>query len=100
MHTFSSLNREFMAQYAGCFEGAGQVGVYFNPHALRMKKLPQLEKEEVKNMLSHPGLEVFNDSCKMVEWLKKTKQAETNYLFMSSGNFDGIDLKDLAEELV
>ncbi len=65
-----------------------------------MKKLPQLEKEEVKTLLAHPGLEVFNDSGKMVEWLKKTKQPETNYLFMSSGNFDGIDLKNLAEELI
>jgi len=100
LHTFSSLNRSFIGQYAGCFDQAERACVYFNPHALRLKKLAELKKNEVKTLFAKKDLEVFNDSNEMVEWLQETKQPKTVYLLMSSGNFDGIDLQDLAKVLI
>ena len=100
LHTFSSLNREFMSQYSGCFDNTDKAAVYFNPHALRLKKLPDLKKSEVKILFSKKDIEVFNDSTAMVEWLRQTKKSGIIYLFMSSGNFNGVDLYNLAEELI
>ncbi|MCF6170316.1 MAG: Mur ligase domain-containing protein [Bacteroidales bacterium] len=100
LHTFSSLNRDFIGQYAGCFDKTERACVYFNPHALRLKKLPELQKAEVKLLFANEGLEVFNDAGEMVEWLLENKQAGTVFLLMSSGNFDGIDLHDLAKNLI
>ena len=36
----------------------------------------------------------------MVEELRKMKWQDANLLMMSSGNFDGIDFKQLADELI
>ncbi len=100
LHTFSSLDQKFMGQYAGCFDNTDRACVYFNPHALRMKKLPDLKISDVKELFAKKDLEVFNDSTKMATWLQTTKKPKTIYLLMSSGNFDGIDLQLLAEDLI
>jgi len=42
LHTYSSLNSEFITQYKGCLVNADEAAVYFNPHALQIKRLPQL----------------------------------------------------------
>lgn len=99
LHTFSSLNREFLTQYAGTFQNADVGCVYFNPHALILKKLPGLNKEEVKDAFKFDNLGVFNDSAKMIEFLNQFAENKAVFLMMSSGNFDGIDFNKLADKL-
>ena len=43
---------------------------------------------------------VFTNSKQMVDELHKMSWQDANLLMMSSGNFDGIDFKQLADELI
>lgn len=100
LHTFSSLTAEFLKQYAGTMDKADIAFVYYSQHALQLKKLPDLDPEQVRQSFANEGLKVFTNSAQMVEELKKMKWQESNLLMMSSGNFDGIDFAALAEELL
>jgi len=73
--------------------------VYFNPHVLEHKRLPAISADEVKNYFGG-DVEVYTDSVKMTDSLKQMEWKNTNLLLMSSGNFDGVNVKNFAEELI
>lgn len=91
LHTFSSLNIEFMQQYAHSMDPATQAVVYFNPQVLAHKKLPALEVAAVKAAFANEGIEVIQDSTKLAEYLLNAQANFDIILLMSSGNFDGIN---------
>lgn len=98
LHTFSSLNKAFLPQYRGCMDLADKPVVYFSHHALALKRLPELTAEEVKAAFSDDRLNIYNDSAKMKEDLLGIDYHNKNLLLMSSGNFDGLDMEELAEK--
>ena len=100
LHTFSSLTAEFLKQYAGTMDRADVPFVYYSQHALQLKKLPNLDPEQVRAAFANERVRVFTDSKQMVEELRKMHWQDANLLMMSSGNFDGIDFKQLANELI
>ena len=92
LHTFSSLNRDFLDNYAETMNAADLALVYFSEHTLRMKKMPALAKSEVADAFKHPKIRVFTDAEKLAETLRALNFEDTNLLLMSSGKFGGIDL--------
>lgn len=99
LHTFSSLTQEFLQQYAHSMDEADVRYVYFSQHALQLKKLPPLDPEEVRKAFGG-NVEVFTDSAAMVAKVKAMEWRRANLLMMSSGNFDGIDFNQLADEVL
>lgn len=92
LHTFSSLNQDFLEQYAGAMDAADVALVFFSPHALEMKKLPALDPEMVRKSFRKERLEVYSDPALLKGRLEKLGQREGCFLFMSSGNFGGLNL--------
>ncbi len=99
LHTFSSLTQDFLQQYAHSMDEADVRYVYFSQHALQLKKLPPLDPEEVRRAFGG-NVEVFTDSAAMVAKVKAMEWRRANLLMMSSGNFDGIDFNQLADEVL
>ena len=89
IHTYSSLNIDFQAQYAGTMSNSDLRVVYYNPHALQLKKLPPLTSEAIKKSFTDKELQVFDNSEAMLSFLNKQKGPDSVYLFMSSGDFNG-----------
>ncbi|MBM3403439.1 MAG: peptidoglycan synthetase [Bacteroidetes bacterium] len=100
LHTYSSLSSQFLSHYTGTMDQADHALVYYNPHALQIKRLPTLSAEDIQQGFGRKGLKVYTDSSEMVGWLRQTDWNDKNLLLMSSGDFDGIDMKTLAEELL
>ncbi|MFZ6052670.1 UDP-N-acetylmuramate--L-alanine ligase [Halocola ammonii] len=100
LHTFSSLNKEFLQQYKGSMALADWAFIYYSPHTLEHKKLPPISPEEVKNAFNSDNVTIFTDSQKMRVELSQMDWTDRNLLLMSSGNFDGIDFEKLADELI
>jgi UDP-N-acetylmuramate: L-alanyl-gamma-D-glutamyl-meso-diaminopimelate ligase len=99
LHTFSSLNAAFLDEYKGCMNTADRAIVYYNPHTVAHKKLNEITPEQVKAAFDREDLIVFNDSAKMLDYLKQNIQAREIILMMTSGNFDGIKMEDLPLQL-
>lgn len=96
LHTFSSLNKTFITHYKNTMNNADVKIVYFNPHTVELKKLPELMPEEVKQFFNDDTLQVINNSTQLAKLLKTLKNVNTNFLLMSSGNFDNLDFTILA----
>jgi len=99
LHTFSSLNKDFLDQYAHSMEKADVAVVFFSPHALALKKLPMLSPDDIKLSFRKEGLLVFSNTEKFQQYLLDEKWENSNLLLMSSGNYDGLNVKELAGEL-
>lgn len=97
LHTYSSLNKDFLPLYKGCMDLADIPIIYYSPHALMLKRLPELSPAEVKAAFNDPRLRIFNDSEIMLDHLRNTDFKRKNLLMMSSGNFDGLDLESIAK---
>jgi UDP-N-acetylmuramate: L-alanyl-gamma-D-glutamyl-meso-diaminopimelate ligase len=93
LHTFSSLNPEFIPQYEGVLDPAQERWVYYSPQAVSHKKLPPLSKEDVQSAFGD-GVVVFDDAQELAKALE-SKGAIKAVVMMSSGNFSGIDLGSL-----
>jgi UDP-N-acetylmuramate: L-alanyl-gamma-D-glutamyl-meso-diaminopimelate ligase len=100
LHTFSSLNSDFLPLYRNCLEKASEAFIYFNPHAISLKGLPPLTPDQVKNSFGMENLRVFYNSAELFSAVQKSGGAKTVYLLMSSGDFDGIDMKEMSVKLL
>ena len=96
LHTYSSLNQDFLAEYKGAMDKADKAFVYFNPHTLELKKLPPISTEQVKEAFGRDDLMVFDDSSQMLDTLLQEDWNNSVLLLMSSGNFDGLEPEKLA----
>ncbi|MBS4014551.1 MAG: peptidoglycan synthetase [Bacteroidetes bacterium] len=99
LHTYSSLNKEFLKHYNGALEKADYAFVYYNPHTLEIKKLPAVEPAYIYESFNKKDLEVFTNSELLFNKIKQLSLKNTCLLFMSSGSFDGIDLAKFVKEL-
>ena len=100
LHTFSSLMAEFLPQYKDCMVEADVAFVYFNPKVIEHKQLTPITKEEVRDAFGTKNVEVFTESEALQERLKGLNYENTALLMMSSGTFDGINVKEFAKELL
>ena len=99
LHTFSSLTAEFLKEYNGAMNTADEAYVYFNPHTIAHKKLPPITIEQVRAAFARPDLKVSTDSAALMNELKAKTWNNTVLLFMTSGNFDGVDFAEAAQSL-
>lgn len=100
LHTFSSLNEAFMQQYNGAMELADKSVVFYSNHALELKRMPPLPEAAVLQGFNKPGLRVITNKEDLEQWLHQQDLKNANLLFMSSGNYDGLDIATFAKENV
>ncbi len=100
LHTFSSLNENFLAEYNGTMNMADEAIVYFNPHTIEHKKLKPVSVEQVAKSFGGENVNVLTDSVQLKNYLLEKKYDHAVLLMMSSGSYDGIKLEDLAKELL
>ena len=100
LHTYSSLNKEFMHQYKGALEKTDTAVVFYSKHALQIKGLPELPESYVVEGFDKNGLLVMTDKTVLEDWLRTQDYSNANLVLMSSGNYDGIDLPSFAPTLI
>ena len=97
LHTYSSLSSDFLPLYNGTLADCSVAFVYFNPHAIELKKLKYLSKEAVSKAFGGENITVYDNSEEMFSFIKSQNYKSPVYLFMSSGDFDGFDFTRLVE---
>lgn len=99
LHTYSSLNEQFMKEYSGAMDKADAAAVFYSGHALEMKRMPPLPREKVVEGFGKKDLAVLNQKEELVQWLQSQSYQNANLLLMSSGNYDGIDMLTFAKKV-
>ncbi len=100
LHTYSSLNVNFMNEYRGALDDLDESVVFYAKHALEIKKMPELPAQKVIEGFGKPRLIVMNEKNDLEKWLLTIPNHDANILFMSSGNYDGLNINSLAEAII
>lgn len=100
LHTFSSLTEGFLGQYEGCMDAATIGIIFFDPHAIKHKKLAAISESMIINAFKNEDLFVFSNSQEMKNKLLSLKGKSRLFLLMSSGNFGGINIDEFAKQLL
>ena len=99
LHSFSSLNRNFIPQYKDSMKSAQLQIVYFNAEKMKAKNLEPLEASVIRKAFAAPSMHIFNDAKTLEDFLLQQSWPCKNLLMMSSGNFGGMDISRLAEKI-
>lgn len=100
LHTFSSLSADFLKEYSHAMDAADVAAVFFSPHAIELKRLAKLRADDIISAFGRSDLAVFSTKEEVERFVRENAHSDTNILMMSSGNFDGIDQKRLAQEVI
>ncbi len=100
LHTFSSLNKDFLEQYAGSMDEADIPVVFYDRETFEHKKMPVIDEGFVKDSFKNEHLNIFTNKGALLNFLLSQTWQDKNLLMMSSGNFSGMDVEALAKEIL
>lgn len=100
LHTYSSLSEGFLDQYAGSMDAADRAIVFYDPHAVQLKRLPSIPPERIQRAFARADVKVMNDPIAVIGAVREERQEKAVLLMMSSGNFGGLDLQALCEAFI
>ena len=95
LHTYSSLNSEFLNEYSGSLEDADEALVFYSPEAIANKKLEAVSEDQIRNAFQKKNLEVFTNPEDFKNALQQLELKNSVLLMMSSGNYGGLEMDEL-----
>ena len=95
LHTYSSLNPEFLKEYKGTLDAADSAVVFYSPHAVMIKQLEEIKGEQIDEAFDRQDLVVFTNPADFKTYLFSQDYDNTCLLLMSSGNYGGLDFKEV-----
>lgn len=95
LHTYSSLNPEFLKEYEGALDNADVAVVFYSPDAVKIKKLDEITYEQIAGSFKRNDLIIFTNPEAFKNFLFETDLANSALLLMSSGNYGGLNFDDV-----
>ncbi|RED42229.1 UDP-N-acetylmuramate: L-alanyl-gamma-D-glutamyl-meso-diaminopimelate ligase [Winogradskyella eximia] len=95
LHTYSSLNAEFLKEYKGALDAADVAVVFYSPHAVEIKKLEEVTKDQIANAFERDDLIIYTNPEDFKNFLFSQKFDNKSLLLMSSGNYGGLDFDEV-----
>jgi UDP-N-acetylmuramate: L-alanyl-gamma-D-glutamyl-meso-diaminopimelate ligase len=100
LHTFSSLTKEFLAEYDKTMHAADIPVVFYQEETIAHKRLDPISVEEVRQAFGREDLIVFTNTDELKLFLSQMDLKSKNLLMMSSGNFGGMDVDQFCKKLL
>ncbi|WP_372793914.1 UDP-N-acetylmuramate--L-alanine ligase [Lutibacter sp.] len=97
LHTYSSLNADFLKEYKGTLNKADKAVVFYSPEALEIKRMEKISVDQIQNAFEREDLIVYTNPTEFKEFLFSQKFENTALLLMSSGNYGGLDFNKFKE---
>ncbi len=95
LHTYSSLNAEFLKEYESTLNAADEAIVFYSPHAVKIKQLEEVSKEQIAQAFNRSDLVIYTDPNDFKGHLQEKKFTDSVLLLMSSGNYGGLDFDEV-----
>lgn len=95
LHTYSSLNGEFLKEYKDALNAADEAVVFYAPEAVKIKRLEKIDAGVIAEAFQHQNLRVFTDPQLFQQFLKAYPFSDHVLLLMSSGNYGGLDFEQI-----
>ena len=95
LHTYSSLNAEFLKEYKGALDAADIAVVFYSPHAVEIKKLEEVTAEQIADAFQRDDLIIYTNPNEFRDFLFSQDFTNKTLLLMSSGNYGGLDFDEV-----
>ncbi|ANH60307.1 UDP-N-acetylmuramate--L-alanine ligase [Dokdonia donghaensis] len=95
LHTYSSLNPEFLSEYQGALDAADVAVVFYSPKAVEIKKLEPITAQQIAAAFKRDDLTIFTDPADFKAFLFEQELKNKAILLMSSGNYGGLDFEEV-----
>lgn len=95
LHTYSSLNPEFLKEYEGALDNADVAVVFYSPDAVKIKKLDAISYDQISNSFKRDDLIIYTNPSDFKEFLFEQNFDNSALLLMSSGNYGGLNFDDV-----
>ena len=95
LHTYSSLNAEFLKEYKGALDAADVAVVFYSPHAVEIKKLEEVTHEQIANAFERDDLIIYTNPDEFKRFIFSQDYQNKTLLLMSSGDYGGLDFNQL-----
>ncbi len=99
LHTYSSLNAEFLKEYKGALDAADVAVVFYSPHAVEIKKLEKVTHQQIANAFKRDNLIIYTNPDDFRTFLFSQNFDNKALLLMSSGNYGGLDFDELTKRI-
>ncbi len=97
LHTYSSLNAEFLKEYQGALEHADIAVVFYSPDAVKIKQLEEVTYDQIAKAFNRQDLIIYTNPKEFKDFLFKQNFDNTALLLMSSGNYGGLNFDEVKE---
>jgi UDP-N-acetylmuramate: L-alanyl-gamma-D-glutamyl-meso-diaminopimelate ligase len=97
LHTYSSLNAEFLKEYKGALVAADVAVVFYSPHAVQIKKLEEVTHEQIATAFERDDLIIYTNPADFKDFLFSQNFDNKSLLLMSSGNYGGLDFDEVKD---
>ena len=95
LHTYSSLNADFLKEYKGTLDAADVAVVFYSPHAVEIKKLKEVTQAQIANAFERDDLIIYTNPDDFKNFLFLQDFDNKVLLFMSSGTYGGLDFEEV-----
>ena len=97
LHTYSSLNAEFLSEYQGALDQADKAVVFYSPHAVKIKQLDEVTTAQIGAAFGREDLIIFTNPTEFKGFLFNQNLEQKALVLMSSGNYGGLDFEEVKE---
>ena len=95
LHTYSSLNEDFLKEYIGALDPADEAVVFYSPNAVKIKRLKEVSAKQIARAFQREDLIIYTDPKEFKDFLFHKDLKNTAVLLMSSGNYGGLDFEEV-----
>jgi UDP-N-acetylmuramate: L-alanyl-gamma-D-glutamyl-meso-diaminopimelate ligase len=95
LHTYSSLNAEFLKEYEGALNTADVAVVFYSPDAVKIKQLEEVTYEQIAQSFKRNDLIIYTNPAEFKDFLFSYDLNNTALLLMSSGNYGGLNFDEV-----
>ncbi|MBC7494801.1 MAG: peptidoglycan synthetase, partial [Flavobacterium sp.] len=95
LHTYSSLNPDFLNEYEGALNAADVAVVFYSPDAVKIKQLNEVSYEQISKAFNRNDLIIYTSPAAFKDFLFAQNFDNSALLLMSSGNYGGLNFDDV-----
>jgi UDP-N-acetylmuramate: L-alanyl-gamma-D-glutamyl-meso-diaminopimelate ligase len=95
LHTYSSLNAEFLKEYEGALESADVAVVFYSPDAVKIKQLEEVTYDQIAQSFKRDDLIIYTNPTEFKDFLFAQNFDNSALLLMSSGNYGGLNFDEV-----
>ena len=95
LHTYSSLNAEFLKEYQGALDAADVAVVFYSPDAVKIKQLEEVTYDQIAQSFQREDLIIYTNPADFKNFLFSQDFDNSALLLMSSGNYGGLNFDEV-----